>query len=258
MGTSKGQMPPSNGDWSPLKTDITDLANNIDTSDQEKKQELTSKIVSDFVRAIGGAQGFSSSSRATKSGSGSGRRTVFSSKSGRTTATKLGGFFSSVGTNGLQSSLNKIEVDFSNLTIDEVADKLIEIFSETTNSDDANAANKAMSEVIDDLFLGVENIEELESKILTSLETENILCSFYEKYIFKRFERNLDEYDIQKYGNDKALKIMRDIENYINIKLKTYQCDKKLMDIDFNSDAGEAFVQGLLENILNFLGDYND
>ena len=25
MGTSKGQMPPSNGDWSPLKSDITNL-----------------------------------------------------------------------------------------------------------------------------------------------------------------------------------------------------------------------------------------
>lgn len=58
MGTSKGQIPPSNGDWSPLKSDITDLVNNIDISDQEKKQELTSKVVSDFVTAIGGSRGF--------------------------------------------------------------------------------------------------------------------------------------------------------------------------------------------------------
>lgn len=258
MGTSKGQIPPSNGDWSPLKSDITDLANNINISDQNKKQELTSKIVSDFVSAIGGAQGFSSSSKATKSGSGRGSKTIFSSKIGRSTAIKLGGFFSSVVTNGLQSSFNNLKIDFSNLTIDEVADKLIDIFSETTNSDDANAANKAMSEVIDDLFVGIENMEELEIKILSSLETENILCSFYEKYIFKRFERNLDEYDIQQYGNDKALKIMRDIENYINIKLKTYQCDKKLMDIDFNSNAGEEFVQAILHDILEQLEVYND
>lgn len=254
MGTSKGQMPPSNGDWTPLKSDITDLANNIDTGDQEKKQELTSKVVSDFVTAIGGSGGFSSASRSSKSNG----RTTFSSKVGRATASKIGEFFGSVGTSGLQSSFEKLEIDFSNLTIDEIEDKLIEIFSETTNSDDANAANKAMSEVIDDLFLGVENIEDLESKILTSLETENILCSFYEKYIFKRFERNLDEYDIQRYDNETALKIMRDIENYINIRLKTHQCDNKLTDINFNSNAGEEFVQAILKEILEQLEVYND
>lgn len=254
MGTSKGQMPPSNGDWSPLKSDITNLVSNIDIVNQEKKQELTSKIVSDFITAIGGAKGFSSASRPSKSGV----QTTFSSKAGRTTAIKLGGFFSSVGTSGLKLSFDQLKIDFSNLTIDEIEDKLIELFSETTNSDDANAANKAMSEVIDELFAGVENIEDLESKILTSLETENILCSFYEKYIFKRFERNLDEYDIQHYGNDIALKIMRDIENYINIRIKTYQCDNKLTNIDFNSNTGKDFVQGILQEILELLEVYND
>ncbi|ADG92662.1 hypothetical protein Arnit_0999 [Arcobacter nitrofigilis DSM 7299] len=254
MGTSKGQIPPSNGDWSPLKSDITDLVKNIDIGNQEKKQKLTSKVISDFVTAIGGSEGFSSSSRSSKSGG----RTTFSSKVGRATASKLGGFFGSVGTGGLQSSFKKLEIDFSNLTIDEIEDKLIEIFSETTNSDDANAANKAMAEVIDELFVGIENIDDLENKILTSLETENILCSFYEKYIFKRFERNLDEYDIQRYGNDTALKIMRDIENYINIRLKTHQCDNKLSDIDFNSNTGEEFVQAVLQEILEQLEVYND
>lgn len=254
MGTSKGQMPPSNGNWSPLKSDITNLANNIDTSDQEKKQELTSRVVSDFVNAIGGAGGFSRSSRATKSRG----QTTFSSKVGRKTATHLGSFFSSVGTSGLASSFETLGIDFSDLSIEELEEKLIEVFSETTNSDDANAANKAMAEVLDELFNEVADINELEQKILTSIETENILCSFYEKYIFKRFERNLDEYDIQKYGNDKALKIMRDIENYINIRLKTHQCDYKLTDIDFNSNDGEEFVQAILQEILEQLEVYHD
>ena len=52
MGTSKGTMPPSNGDWSSLKGDITTLVNNIDIPDQEKKRKLTAKVVSDFITEL--------------------------------------------------------------------------------------------------------------------------------------------------------------------------------------------------------------
>ena len=45
--------------------------------------------------------------------------------------------------------------------------------------------------------------------ILYILETENILCSFYEKYIFKRFKRKFEELSIKKYGISKASKIMK-------------------------------------------------
>lgn len=254
MGTSKGTIPPSNGDWSSLKGDITALVNNIDIPNQDIKQKLTAKVVSDFITAIGGAENFASSSRASRDGS----TTIYSSKTGRATAVKLGSFLGSIGVSGIQNSLNNLKINFNDLTIDELHKELIHIFSTTSNSDDANAANKAMAEVVDELFIEVSNIEDLETKILSSLETEDILCQFYEKYIFKRFERNFDEYDIGHYGNDKARRILEDVESYIHIKLKTYQCDKKLKDIDFITNAGEAFIQEQLQNILAFLEDYND
>lgn len=254
MGTSKGTMPPSNGDWSPLKNDITQLVNNIDIPDQEKKSKLTSKVVADFITAIGGSENFASSSKSRRDG----QKTIYSSKTGRATAIKLSGFMGSVSANGIHNTLNSFKINFANLTIDEIHKELIKIFSTTSNSDDANAANKAMAEVLDDLFIGVDNIEDLETKIFSSTETENILCQFYEKYIFKRFERNFDEYDIGHYGNDKARRILEDVESFIHMKLKTYQCDKKLKDIDFTTGASEIFVQAQLQNILEFLEDYND
>ncbi|MDX9796757.1 MULTISPECIES: hypothetical protein [Campylobacterales] len=254
MGTSKGTMPPSNGDWSSLKGDLTTLVNNIDIPNQEKKQKLTAKVVSDFITAIGGADNFASSSKSRKDGS----TTIYSSKIGRATATQFGSFLGSIGIGGIQNSLNTLKINFNDLTIDELHKELIQVFSVTSNSDDANAANKAMAEVVDELFNEVDNIEDLETKILSSLETEDILCQFYERYIFKRFERNFDEYDIGHYGNDKARRILEDVESYIHIKLKTYQCDKKIKDIDFSTSAGEAFIQEQLQNILAFLEDYDD
>lgn len=254
MGTSKGTMPPSNGDWSSLKGDLTKLVNNIDISDQEKKQKLTAKVVGDFITAIGGSENFASSSRSKRDG----QKTIYSSKVGRATAAKLGGFLSSAGVYGIQKTLNTQKIDFANLTIDEIHKKLIQVFSVTSNSDDANAANKAMAEVIDELFTDVGNLNDLETKILSSLDTENMLCQFYEKYVFKRFERNFDEYNIGRYDNDKARRILEDVESFIHMRLKTYQCDKKLKDIDFTTGASEAFVQEQLQNILAFLEDYND
>lgn len=253
MGTSKGHMPPSNGDWSPLKVDITELAKNITVSG-ETKQKLVNKIIKDFVTAIGGTEGFSSSSKAYKIGD----KTIFSSKAGRNTAVKVGSFVSSISGSGLKATLFNLKIDFTNLTIDELQEKIIEVFSQISNNDDVNAANKAMAEVIDNLFKGVDNIDELENKIISSLESESILCSFYERYIFKRFERNFAEYDIKKYGIDTAHKIMMDIENAISIKLKTFQCNHKLTDIDFKSNHGEAFVQRLLQELLEYLEVYDD
>ena len=90
------------------------------------------------------------------------------------------------------------------------------------------------------------------------VETENVLCSFYEKYIFKRFKRKFEEESIKKYNLDKASRIMSDIEKALNIMLKTYQCNQKLTEIDFSTRDGEEFVQGMLENLTKYLEDYNN
>ncbi len=255
MGTSKGYSPPSGVDWTPLKKEITDLANHLDTYSTDKKKELSTQIVSDFITAIGGSEGFSRASRNTKSSSSG---TVLSSKAGRATAIRLGNILSSISTNGIRKTLENEKIDFSNLTIDELEKKLLESYSDTASNEDIDAANKAMSEVIIEVFKDVDNIDELESKIMGIVETENVLCSFYEKYIFKRFKRKFEEESIKKYGIEKASKIMSGTEKALNVMLKTYQCDKKLTDIDFSTKDGEEFVQGMLENLTKYLEDYNN
>lgn len=255
MGTSKGYSPPSGVDWTPLKKEITNLANHLDDYSSDKKQEVSTQIVSDFITAIGGSEGFS---RASKNSKGSTGGTILSSKSGRTTAIKLGNILSSITTNGIRTTLENEKIDFTNLTIDELEKKLIENNSSTASNEDIDAANKAMSEVIIEIFKDVENLDELETKIMNIVETENILCSFYEKYIFKRFKRKFEEESIKKYGIAKASRIMSGTEKALDIMLKTYQCDKKLTAIDFSTKNGDDFVQGMLENLTEYLEDYNN
>ncbi|MCR8710998.1 hypothetical protein [Aliarcobacter butzleri] len=255
MGTSKGYSPPAGANWTPLKGEITDFANHLDTYDNDKKQKVSTQIISDFITAIGGSEGFSRASRNTKSSSGG---TILSSKAGRTMALRLGNVFSSIRTNGLRETLQNQKIDYSNLTIDELEKKLLESYADTASNEDIDAANKAMSEVVIELFQGINNIDELETKIMTIIETENILCSFYEKYLFKRFKRKFEEDSIKKYGIDKTSKMMFDIEKSLTVMLKTYQCDKKLTEIDFSTKDGDIFVQAMLEQLVEYLEDYTN
>lgn len=254
MGTSKGYMPPSNGDWTPLKSDITNLANIIDLDKPDKKQKLLSKIIGEFVTAIGGASDFSKAAKASKKDG----KTIFASKVGRSTALAVGGFFASVANDGLQRALQKKGISFTNLTIEDLKEKIVEYFLNSSNSDDANAANKAISEVINELFNSIDSPEQLENRITSVIETESILCDFFGKYIFKRFERSFYEIDIKKYGLEKAIKIMQDVENAIIIKLKTYQCKYKLSDLSDDITKSELLIQGILGDVMGYLEDGND
>lgn len=255
MGTSKGYSPPTGANWTPLKGEITDLANHLDDYNSDEKLKVSTHIVSDFITAIGGSEGFSRASRNSKNSSGG---TILSSKAGRTMALRLGNVLSSIHANGIRETLQNQKIDYSNLTIDELEKNLLESFSDTASNEDIDAANKAMSEVVIELFQDVDNLDELETKIMSIVETENILCSFYEKYIFKRFKRKFEEESIKKYGSDKAAKTMSDIERALSVMLKTYQCDKKLTEIDFSTQDGEVLVQTMLENLTGYLEDFND
>lgn len=51
---------------------------------------------------------------------------------------------------------------------------------------------------------------------------------------------------------------MSDIERALTIMLKTYQCNQKLTEINFSTKDGDDFVQGMLENLTEYLEDYNN
>lgn len=258
MGTSAGYKPPSGGNWTSLKRQMGMLL------DEPNKKEL---VLSKFITAIGGAERFSSSNRpigtSATSGSGRGGKSgtggkSFKSSSARKTSQNVLGFFSDIGTNGLSQVLQDRNIDLSDKNLDEIKETLIDYFTEPSTDGDTDASSRAIATVMDDIFNDISTEEELEeyfNDVISTDKAEKILCGFYENYIFELFARTFFEDRTQHSNQNDTVEILDIVKETIKSKISRHQCSANLQNIDFKSQDGANFVQGILSDILEILED---
>jgi len=245
MGTSKGYLPPQKqgSAWHSL---------NIQLGKLHKNPEKIDLVLSKFITSIGGANAFSSSN---SSSSGSG---TFKSSSARKTAQKLGSFFSDTSRIGFKEALESRNIELEGKTVSEIKEVLIDYFIETSTDADTYAASKAISNIMDELFDGINSEEELESyftQLITSENKKIIMCGFYENYIYLLFERIIFEKRSEHSGLDNASEILGHARDAISAKVQKFQCNIKLEDIDFNGKEGADFVKSILNEVLEIMED---
>jgi hypothetical protein len=245
MGTSSPYSPPSNGDWSQLKGDLTSLTKDPSNSG------LQTKVLGEFVDAIGGAVGFSSSNKMGNKGG------AFSSASGRKVAQSVGNFLSSIQNKGLEKTLEERNLEYlSHKSIDEIRDELVDHFADPSNDGDSIAARKAIDKILDDILKHIDNFEDLE-KALGSVELEYFLCDFFANYISELFYRTFDEeYQNKNNVNSRdAARVLKQIEKDIKERVKSCQIDKPLSKLDWQSQEAQNMVQNILKESLELLQD---
>ncbi|KIM10487.1 MAG: hypothetical protein KU37_09260 [Sulfuricurvum sp. PC08-66] len=248
MGTSKGYETPSGGDWNSLKRQIGGL---LDQPEEKKK-----KVVSKFIKAIGGSEAFSSYSKPRSIAAGGGRSTSFKSSTARNTAQNIGSFFSDINRQGLQEATQSRGIDLNNKTLDEVKETLIDFFITPAVDSDTACASLAITTVIEELFEGILNENEIESylsNVITTDKAEILICGFYKNYIYELFSRIFFEDRTIHTNQDDAIEVLDIVKETINTKVSTYQCSNNLASIDFSGQAGADFVQGILKEILEVL-----
>jgi len=245
MGTSSPYSSPSNGDWSQLKGDLTSL-----TKDPANNS-LQSKVLGEFVSAIGGASGFASSSKI------GGKGGSFSSASGRKVAQGIGDFLSSIQKKGLEEVLKEKNLEhLSQKNVDDIKDELIDHFADPAINGDSISARKAAEKAFDDMLKNVENLEDFE-KALTAVELESFLCDFFANYISELFYRTFEE-EYQNKDNVNArdaARVLKQIEKDIKERVKSCQIDKPLSELDWKSQEGENMIQEILKESLELLQD---
>jgi len=252
MGTSAGYEPPSGGNWNSLKRQMGMLL------DEPNKKEV---VISKFVKAIGGSEGFASSNKPVGSSSNnatSGGKKSFKSSSARKTSQNVLGFFSDINTNGFAQTLQDRNIDLNDKNLDDIKETLIDYFSQPSIDADTDASSRAIATVMDELFNEISTEEELENyfnDVISTEKAEVILCGFYENYIFELFARTFFE-DRTKHSNqDDAIEILDIVKETIKSKISTHQCNTNLQNINFNGEEGANFVQGILNDILEILED---
>ncbi|MDD3597019.1 hypothetical protein [Sulfuricurvum sp.] len=255
MGTSSGYSPPTGGDWNSLKRHLRSLSDDT-TNDIEAK-----KVVSKFIKAIGGAEAFAAGRRPTSS-SGGGSQKSYSSAAARRISSNVLSFISDTSKSGLQQALiDRGLIDLKGKSLGEIKEALIGFFSEPAVDGDAEAASRAVAKVFEDIFDRVESEAEVESifsNIISPDESEMFLCSFYEHYLYELFARTFFEEMMSKFGREKSIELSETVQDTIKAKIQRFQCTKDLSKIDFNSPEGQTFVQGILQNILEILEDENE
>jgi len=253
MGTSKGYEPPSSGDWNSLKRQIGMLLN--------KPEEKREKVVSKFVRAIGSSERFPFASRPKSVSYGGGKSTSFKSSSARKTVQNVASFFSDINKVGLEEATKSRDINLENKNIDEVKDILIDYFIVPAVDSDTACASLAIETVMENLFDDISEETELEeflSNVINTDRAKDLVCGFYENYMYELFARTFFE-DRTKHSNQNdATEILDIVKETIHEKISTFQCTNNLKDVNFNSQEGSDFVQGVLKEIMEILEEEDD
>lgn len=249
MGTSKGYEPPKGkgSPWDTLKRQMGMLI---------EKPDKNTKVVSKFIKAIGGAENFSSYNKPQSIPTGGGSSLSFKSSTARNTVQGLGSFFSDISKNGLQQAAKSRGINIEGKTIDEIKELFIDFFLTPAIDSDSACASKAIETVMENLFNEIANEEELENILSNVIKTEKakeLVCGFYENYIYELFCRIFFEDRTLKTNQSDAEEILEIVKETISTKISGIQCNRNIEGIDFGSQEGSDFVQGILKDILEVL-----
>ena len=168
----------------------------------------------------------------------------------------LGSFFSDISKNGLQQAAKSRGINIEGKTIDEIKELFIDFFLIPAVDSDSVCASKAIETVMENLFNEIANEEELENILSNVIKTEKakeLVCGFYENYIYELFCRIFFEDRTLKTNQSDAEEILGIVKETISSKISGIQCNRNIEGIDFSSQEGSDFVQGILKDILEVL-----
>lgn len=235
MGTSADFSAPPN--WGGMKGDVT----------RSGHQPLTpakcQSLLRDYVSQIGGA-------RSVASGSGS----LGSGSTARNAARSLGGFISSVGRDGLDSTLraNGLQ-DLVGGTVTEILLGILSLCGGTDGEIDSVDARNALSDTMDELCKDTTTPEELEAILQGQASAEalgTLLVAYFSNYLYQQFCRVFFAQLEKKHGFDVAASYLASIKDFIHSSVKNETVGQDLSKVNWFGPEGERVTQTIMRNTL--------
>jgi len=246
MGTSTGYNMPKGGDWTPLKNDATSFAKHGGHGLINPKSLLGS-----YLQANGGAQAIAQGIGGSGGHSGSRYRI---GSSARSAGAKLGGFLSSVATQGLDTTLQEVELGhLIGKSATEICAGLLDILTDSASTLDDHATRKALSNVFDDLFKLDTPYEDIEQALNQSLDEKGIILimvDFFGYYLYELFCRDFYEDWQKKVGTDQTKRSLRQVKNCIFAEVESEFANKTIDSIDWSGLAGTSLAEKIMQDTL--------
>ncbi len=256
MGTSTGYDMPTGGEWTPLKNEATRFI-----KEEGHGQVSPLKLLSDYLRANGGARGIArgvgggaggtGSGGGRKGGQGGGGR---GGRSARNVGRNLGGFLSSVGTVGLDEALREIGLaDLIGQPAEEVTAALLDTLAAPGSTLDEHAARLALAKLNDELFKRAQTYEDVGRVLSQALDQQGlarILASFFGHYLYERFCRDFYETWVKKVGSSQAARSLKSIKDCITSSLKAKLAGRDMTRVNWRGREGLRLTEQVMQETL--------
>ena len=243
MGTSKsyGGMK-GKPNWAPLSSSVTKAC---DTGTISEK--ALNNIASNFVKLLGG------------SNSGGRGYSSVGGRAGIKTAQKLGGFLSSVQSNGFRTALSNTGFDFANKNVNDAINHLLEHCAGVVSSIDEVAAKVAERKLLEEIGSDAKTIEELvknfEEKI-NEYGIEEILIRYYTIYLNEHLSIYFYEKLINEKGGNSNDNLFTQIENFLSARIKNISRHRDISKVNLATKEGTDLVKNIFEDTLKAFEGY--
>ncbi len=213
--------------WQTAKTSMSKIASG---------KSSVKNAISNYVKAHGGARSASKTS-----------------KSGIATLINIGKFINNVSSEGYTETLEKYKIDYTDKSAKDVLSELINYLAPSPITKEDSIARKALIVTMEQLYELLEK-ENLEIDKINNETLNFIIPKYIESYLYERIINDLgSRIETTSLNSKQAIKIEKDIKEYINAKVDIAFKGKDFEKISFNKKDVESLYNQcytIMENII--------
>ena len=269
MGTTQRIVPGVSGqpNWGDLNKAITHIAKSVVDEKSLDQKKLKPEVEGKQFKKISDRQTIhKKSAYRGLVRTGGGIKVISSGKSksiGRSGIRSVGkfvGFSVNVNRVGLEQALT--DVGFGSLSgknLYDVIDFLLVYCSDTNAGMDETAANKATSEILEEIALTSENdINKFEEILQNYVQTNglaDVLCKFFGLYIYEHLSQRFEEKITQQKGIEVSKHTFAITKEDIIGQVKFLNESRPVDKIEWNGAEGREKIEDIFESIIKIICD---
>ncbi|WP_409275845.1 Qat anti-phage system associated protein QatB [Neobacillus sp. SCS-31] len=200
------------------------------------------RIAKNYVRALGGATNAAKSAKAAKS-----------------STIQLGRFLSDIITEGIEKTLNSLEIEFRGKSVESLFSELVNVVAGNSNSKEDIAAKNASMEALSELYeFLVEN--EMDIRLLEKIDENlfnKVMKTFVNSYLKERLLKDLQS-RFEKYADDLSIAVAKEneVKEYIFESVAVKLDEVRFNSLDYRNKNIDQIVEGIFRDCYEVLEAY--